>query len=137
MRRVFMCNVIVFFMILSVASVVVAQAPPQQQVPQTQQTVIQTTVTEEVIEQVPAPQGPSFGQKMWSGTKTAGRWTWNGIKKVGFYTKEGFVSFLEMTGMKKKQDEGAAHDRILEDANRTLLESRTRRELRDAGQQVQ
>lgn len=66
----------------------------------------------------------------WKGIKVAGIYTWKGITKGAYYFKEGCVSVAEKTGLKTRQDELDAHQRIVEEANKTLIESRTRREVR-------
>ena len=88
-----------------------------------------------------APQQPrSFWQKTksataaagrytWKGIKTASVWTWNGIKKGGYYMKEGVISVAEKTGM-IKDTELDAHQDIVNLANKTLVKSQTKREIR-------
>lgn len=88
-----------------------------------------------------APQQKSFWQKTkdglvtaskytWSGIKKGAHWTWTGTKKGAYYMKEGFISVAEKTGM-IKDTELSAHSDIMNLANKTLLESKTKREIRE------
>ena len=102
---------------------------------QVQQVFVQT----ETVETVTETQSSSFGQTVKNGFAATGRgikkgalWTWNGMCKGAFYMKEGTVSVLEKTGLKAKSaDEINAHEVVIREANKTLTESRTRRELRE------
>jgi hypothetical protein len=66
----------------------------------------------------------------WSGIKKGARWTWNGTKKGAFYMKEGCISVAEKTGM-IRDSEVNAHEDIMNLANKTLVESQTKREIRE------
>lgn len=70
------------------------------------------------------------GKYTWKGIKAVGIWTWIGIKKGAYYTKEGTISFCEKTGMKTDPETNAVYEKVIEDANGVLIESRTRREIR-------
>jgi hypothetical protein len=70
------------------------------------------------------------GKYTWGGIKKGAHWTWIGTKKVGYYMKEGFVSVAEKTGM-IKDTELSAHSDIMNLANKTLVESKTKREIRE------
>jgi len=66
----------------------------------------------------------------WTGIKKSAKWTWKGTKKGAFYMKEGCVSVAEKTGM-IKDSEVNAHEDIMNLANKTLVESHTKREIRE------
>lgn len=70
------------------------------------------------------------GKYTWSGIKRVSIWTWKGLCKVGKWTKDGSVAAGQKIGILRDESESAAHDRIIRDANRTVIESRTRREMR-------
>lgn len=87
------------------------------------------------------PQQKSFWQKTkdgfvtastytWRGIRKGAQWTWNGTKKGAYYMKEGCISVAEKTGM-IKDTELSAHSDIMNLANKTLLESKTKREIRE------
>ncbi len=83
-------------------------------------------------------QPKSFGRAMGDGFVNAGKYTWKGIKKVGQWTwsgckyvGKGSVSLVEAVGLKRKPGELEAHQDILEVANRTLVESSTKRQIRE------
>ena len=70
------------------------------------------------------------GKYTWYGVKTLGIWTWKGVCAGAYYTKEGCISVAEKTGMKSNPDDIAMHERVMQEANEVLIESRTRREIR-------
>ncbi len=83
----------------------------------------------------------SVGTQFKNGVVAVGKYSWLGIKntaifighsiyKGGHYMKVGTISFLETIGVKANPDEIQAHEDILNIANKTLIESRTKREYR-------
>ena len=69
----------------------------------------------------------NIGKYSWKGIK----WTCYGIKVSAIATKNGCVSFSEYIGLKRKPGELTAHEDILDVANKTLVESKTKRTMRD------
>ena len=102
-----------------------------------QQPIVNSTVTTNAMANDIGPK--TFGEEVKEGFIAMGRYSWIGIKKTGYfigkgcykaghYTKIGTISFLETIGLKSNPDEIRAHEDIVGVANKTLIESRTRRE---------
>ncbi len=104
------------------------------------QTVSQgiVSVETESVQTVTETQTSSFGQSVKNGFVATGRgikkgtlWVWRGISKGAYYMKEGTISVLEKVGLKAKSaNEVDSHEVVIREANKALVESRTKREIR-------
>jgi hypothetical protein len=101
-------------------------------------TQTQTITTTTTVSTVTLPPEKGFWETTWDGTKTAGAYTWKGIKwtgrgiaKGGYYMKEGAISFAETVGLKQRDDEIAFTEKLVNQSNKTLVESQTLRQIRE------
>jgi hypothetical protein len=110
----------------------------------------QTTLSEDVVVTAPPqslpretvqPAQDGFWTSVGTGIKKGGSYTWQGMKWTGkkiergaYYMKEGAVSFGDSigqsTGLKERDSEEEFTDNIIQKSNQTLVESKTKREIR-------